>query len=283
MLPPVDALAFRAIKRLGIRLVFTVHDIGFRGPKWHQPWRSGRPLYGLADALIVHTEANKRDLRLASGLPAARIHVVASGSELGWARPMVPKDVARSELGLPSEAPLILFFGNIKPYKQLGLLLEALPRILERLPTARLLIVGCPVEPFGRYRRMIDRLGVGDAVLARLGWVSEDEKARCFGAADVVVLPYGETDFSGVLLTAYLFARPVVTTDTGGLRELVDEGATGYVVPPSDHAALADATLRVLRDPVRAARMGERARELALTTYAWPSSARATIEIYKAP
>ena len=281
MLPPVDGLAFRAIRRLGPQLVYTVHDIRPHYEGWRRRWLSTESLYGLADALVVHTEANKRDLCAAAGLPPSSVHVIAQGNESDWAGPIVAKETARAALGLPMDAPLVLSFGMIKPYKRLDMLLAAFPRVLDRVPTAHLLVVGRPAEPFARYRQLIDRLGLADRVIRRLRYVSEEEKAQYFCAADVVALPYTDADFSGVLLAAYAFGRPVVATDTGGLREIVEDGGTGYLVPPSDRRALADAIARILANPELGARLGERARDVALTRHAWPVSARATLRLYR--
>jgi glycosyltransferase involved in cell wall biosynthesis len=281
MLPPVDLLGFLAIKRLSVRLVYTVHDVRPHYEGWRRTWLSTRPLYGLADALIVHTETNRRDLCAATGLPASRVHTIAQGSETEWAAPAVDRETARAGLRLPADAPLLLFFGIIKPYKRLDLLLETFPLVLRKVPTARLLIVGRAAEPFGRYQRIIDQLGLGDRVIQQVRYVSEEEKAGYFCAADVVVLPYTDADFSGVLLAAYLFGRPVVATETGGLGEMIEEGVTGHLVPPNDRRALADALVRLLVEPERAARLGQGARLAAQTKHDWSASAHATLRLYE--
>lgn len=280
MLPAVDALAFRAIRALGPRLVYTVHDIRSRYGWWRRTWLSTTSLYALADDLIVHSEASKAALCAAAGAGPSRVHVIRPGALSEWSGPPVARNLARAKLALPPKAPLVLFFGGIKPYKGLNLLIEALPRVVERLPTARLVIAGRPAEPFARYERAIDRLQLDDHIIRRLGYVPEDEVAPYFSAADVVALPYTEGDFSGVLMAAYAFGCPVVATDTGGIGQTVAKDDTGYMVPPRDRRALAEAIVRVLADPATGARMGARARELALTECSWPTSARDTIRLY---
>jgi glycosyltransferase involved in cell wall biosynthesis len=281
MLPPVDALAFRAIKRLGPRLVYTVHDIRPHWLGWRRTLFSTDRLYQLADALVVHTETNRRDLIARAGLADSRARVIAQGNEIGWTGQALTADAARRALGLPLDAPLVLFFGVIKPYKGLGLLLEALPRVLQRHPAARLLVVGRPEGSFAPYDQQIGQLGLDGRVLAALRYVGENEKALYFSAADVVVLPYVEADFSGVLLAAYAFGRPVVTTDVGGLREIVEPGGSGYLVPPGDREALAARIAELLGNPELRARMGARASELAATRHDWLASARATLGLYQ--
>lgn len=280
MLPLVDRPAFRAIRRAGTRLVYTVHDIRPHYGRWRRALLSPAGLYSLADALVVHTEGSRLALCAAAGLPPSRVHVMPQGNLAEWAGPPLARERARTSLALPAEAPLVLFFGGIKPYKRLDLLIEALPAVLADRPTARLLIAGHAAEPFARYQRAIDRLGLGDHVITRLGYVPERQVAHYFCAADLVALPYTEADFSGVLMAAYTYGRPVVATDTGGLRELVERDGTGYVVPPTDVRALSAAIVRLLAEPELAARMGERGRDIALTERTWAASARAMLRVY---
>jgi D-inositol-3-phosphate glycosyltransferase len=160
-------------------------------------------------------------------------------------------------------------------------LLEAMPRVLGHHPRARLLIAGHPAEPFTRFQGLIDRLALGDRVVKHLGYIPENKVAHYFGAADVVALPYAEGDFSGVLMSAYTFGRPVVATNVGGLRELVETHGTGHIVPPLDVGAFARAIASVLSDPASAAQMGERARQVALTEHSWSVSAHMMLRIYR--
>ena len=281
MLPPVDRLAFRAIKRLGPRLVYTVHDIRPHWEGWRRALFSTEQLYAVPDALVVHTEANRRDLLAYTRGSAAPVEVVAQGTELGWTGAATTSSAARRPLGLPLDAPLVLAFGTVKPYKGLDLLLEAFPAVLETHPEAHLLIVGRVEGSFQPYEQQIRRLGLSGRVLTTLRYVSEQEKARYFSAADVVALPYVEADFSGVLLAAYAFGRPVVASDVGGLREIVEDGHSGYLVPPRDVAALAARIRELLGAPERRQRMGQRAHELATTRHDWLASARQTLRLYR--
>jgi D-inositol-3-phosphate glycosyltransferase len=281
MVPQVDRLAFHAIRRTGARLVYTVHDIDGHYGYWRRRLLSTRSLYHLADDLIVHSEANKEALCAATSLPSTKIHVLRQGSLVDWSSPAVPRHVARQALGLPAEDAVLLFFGGVKPYKRLDFLIEAMPLILARRPTARLLIAGYPAEPFSRYQLAIDRLGIGDRVVKHLAYVPEKDVAHYFCAADLVALPYTDADFSGVLLLAYTYGRPVVATETGGLRELIEKHGSGRVVPPTDPQSFADAVIGLVDDPEGTARMGERARQVALTEHSWQSSVPAVVRIYE--
>ncbi|MCK4412007.1 MAG: glycosyltransferase [Candidatus Eisenbacteria sp.] len=154
----------------------------------------------------------------------------------------IPKAEARRRLGL-EPGPLLLFFGYVRAYKGLDLLLRALPRIRARVP-ARLLVAGEFYEGEARYRRLAGELGITDAVHFCSDYIPEQDVAAYFSAADVTVLPYRSATQSGIVQVAYQLDTPVICTDVGGLAEVVPDGSSGFVVPPDDIEALADAVIR---------------------------------------
>ncbi len=155
----------------------------------------------------------------------------------------VPRSEARERLGLDPEDLVALFFGYVRQYKGLGVLLRALRTVRETLPV-RLVVAGEFYEDVVLYERLIAELGLSKDVLLFDEYVPNEDVGTYFVAADVVVLPYLSATQSGVLQIAYNFDRPVIVTDVGGLRESVDEGTTGLVVPPDDERALAAAIVR---------------------------------------
>lgn len=282
MVPAIDALAFRALHRMGIRVIFTVHDIRPHYGALRRALLSTRPLLRLADDLVVHTLANKWELCEIAQVPPERVHHIQQGHVMNWSGPPLSRAEARKRLELP-DAPIILFFGVVKPYKRLEMLLDALVLIRQRLPTALLLIAGRPEGSFAAYEHAIDRLGLGSAhaVLRRLGYIPETDVPTYFAAADVVALPYTDADFSGVLLHAASFARPVVATATGGFHQVIEHGETGFLVGPQDTRALADALGRILSDPLLGERLGRQSRERARMRHDWQASARKTVRLYR--
>ena len=154
--------------------------------------------------------------------------------------PAMPQDQARQQLGLSPEGPCLLFFGLIRPYKGLDLLLEALadPRLVDRKVT--LLVAGECYEDPARYTDMIDSLGLKDRVVLRNEFIPTADMPVYFSAADMVVLPYRSASQSGVTQVAYHYDCPMLVTDVGGLAEFVPDGKAGYVTPPTPKA-MADA------------------------------------------
>jgi glycosyltransferase involved in cell wall biosynthesis len=153
----------------------------------------------------------------------------------------VDRDAVRESLGLTR--PTMLFFGYVREYKGLAYLLRAMPMILEHVDVD-LLVVGEFYDDRARYDRIIDELGIGERVRVVAEHVPDESVGDYFGAADVVVLPYVSATQSGITQIAFAFGLPVISTNVGGLPEVVREGETGYIVKPEDERDLAGAVVR---------------------------------------
>jgi len=153
----------------------------------------------------------------------------------------VDRDAVRKSLGLTR--PTMLFFGYVRAYKGLAYLLRAMPMILEHVDVD-LLVVGEFYDDRARYDRIIDELGIGERVRIVAEHVPDESVADYFGAADVVVLPYVSATQSGITQIAFAFGLPVISTNVGGLPEVVREGETGYIVRPEDERDLTAAVVR---------------------------------------
>lgn len=150
-------------------------------------------------------------------------------------------------LGLEENHRYVLFFGFIREYKGLDLLLDAMsdPRLREL--DVKLLVAG---EFYGDpkpYHEQIARLGIGERVVLKTDFIPDSEVNRCFSVADVVAQPYRSATQSGVSQIAYHFEKPMVVTNVGGLPEIVPDGKAGFVVEP-DGKAIADVLVRYFSD-----------------------------------
>jgi len=195
-------------------------------------------------ARIVLSEAVARQLATL-GLPADVQLVHPVDPRYG---PVRPRTEARRRLGLPPDAPVLLFFGFVRRYKGLDVLLEAMPAIRTALPDVQLLVAGEFYEPADRYRARIRELGLSSCVHLYDRYIPESEVAWYFSAADLVVQPYLSATQSGVVPMAFHFERPVVVTAVGGLPEVVPHEVAGFIVPPGDPDALAGAVVRFFRE-----------------------------------
>lgn len=148
----------------------------------------------------------------------------------------VEKKEARTVLGLPQGYHYLLFFGFIRKYKGLELLLEAMadPRIREA--NVRLIVAGEFYEDASPYQAKIEQLGIADLLELRTDFIPNDQVRYYFSAADVVVQPYLSATQSGISQIAYFFEKPMIVTDVGGLPEIVPNEKVGYVCPVNAEA-----------------------------------------------
>ena len=263
---PVQYLDALLLPRVHPRLV-TAHDVLPREPRPGQ-LAGQRRLYERMDAIVVHSEHGAARLRDELGLDPARIHVIPHGALTGLTEQ--PPDAAPPR-EFSASGPVVLFFGLIRPYKGVDVLLDAWGRA-DRPEGARLWIAGMPRMPVS-----IEAPGVD----AALRFVSGAELAGAFRAADIVVLPYREIDQSGVLFTALAFGKPLILGAVGGFPEVAATGAA-ELVAPGDADALAHALGALLADPGRRERMAAAARAAAAGPYGWDAIARRTLDLYTA-
>ncbi len=148
---------------------------------------------------------------------------------------------AKAAAGLDPQNNYLLFFGFVRHYKGLDLLLRALPDIRARLPLTKLMVVGEFYEPRAGIDKLVRELGLADAVVIHDDYCPNEKVGMYFAAADAAVLPYRSATQSGIIQVAYALGLPVITTDVGGLGEVVVDGETGFIVPPENNAALVDA------------------------------------------
>jgi glycosyltransferase involved in cell wall biosynthesis len=232
-------------------VVLTAHDVLPRREKATRVWPE---VLETAERVIVHSHRAVEQL-VELGLGRERIaripHPVFEGEELP-----------------PPEGRTLLFFGLIREYKGLDVLLEALPEISK----ARLVVAGDPLDP-------VEPIDLDGRVEWRLGFRPQHEVRELMAQAAIVVLPYRRLDSSGVLATAIGYRRPVVVTDVGSLGEIVREFRAGEVVPPNDAPALAKATARLLQ-PKRLAAAYEGAQRAA-AELTWAKSAVAHDRLYR--
>jgi glycosyltransferase involved in cell wall biosynthesis len=153
------------------------------------------------------------------------------------------KGVAREKLGLNKEDRLLLFFGFIRHYKGLDLLLKAMNDARIKESGVKLLVAGEFYEDEKGYQQVIDDNKLQDSVIVRSHFIPDSEVRYYLCAADVVVQPYRNATQSGVTPLAYHFEKPMIVTNVGGLPSLVPHERSGLVCEPNP-TAIADAILR---------------------------------------
>ena len=222
---PMYLFLHYSLKRKGIRIVFLCINI-----YEHEDSRLKKLLTRITlsriDSIIVHSE-QERNTALEIN-PQARV-----------VKHLLPlfrydADTTRGD----NSALRLLFFGFVRSYKGLDVLLEALAILKDRDVTLR--IAGEFWGDKKEYLDLVERLGISDRVEVIDRYVSEQDMSRFFNEADLVVLPYRKSLTSGVIATAYGYGKPVLATDVGGFREVVHDGCTGKLVAAGSPEALAD-------------------------------------------
>ena len=152
----------------------------------------------------------------------------------------ISKEEARAFLNIHAADKVILFFGFIRKYKGLDILLEAVKILPDNLRGAKLLVAGEFYEDEKKYSEMISRLSISDKLILKTAFIPEKEVKYYFCAADAVVQPYRSATQSGVTPLAYHFEKPMIVTNVGALPDYVQDGKTGLVAEP-EPASLAAA------------------------------------------
>ena len=189
-------------------------------------------------AFIVHSSADLRNLKKI--MPLADIKQ-CSLPALDFAGKMGNEPVHDDR-----HTPSILFFGFVRRYKGLDVLLEAMPQIIRR--TGASLVVAGEFWSQGKqqYVDRMNKLGIADHVTIHDRYIKNEEVVGFFREADVVVVPYRSATGTGIVPIAFSFGKPVVATAVGCLPDVVRDGETGFLVPPGDSASLADAVEKCL-------------------------------------
>jgi glycosyltransferase involved in cell wall biosynthesis len=194
------------------------------------------------DLFIVHSSQDEKELKTVKASPIYRKTGVPEYAIFKQKDMSVYE--ARKMIGIKPNDRIILFFGLVREYKGLKYLLAAMPEIRNHLNDVKLFVVGEFRGEKELYDRQIRELGIEDSVVLHDEYVPDDEVERYFQSSDLVVLPYITATQSGVVQIAFSFEKPVVVTNVGGLPEVVQDGITGYVVPPRDSVAISRAVCR---------------------------------------
>lgn len=144
----------------------------------------------------------------------------------------VSKKKSFEQLGLIADCDYLLFFGLIRKYKGLDLLLKAFGEIHKKLPNLRLLVAGEMYEDEAYYQKLIDTFKIRDKVIMESNYIPAEMVRFYFGASDLITQPYRTATQSGVTQIAYHFEKPMLVTNVGGLAEIVSHKKSGYVCEP---------------------------------------------------
>lgn len=263
--------------------VLTVHTFGDTAPG---------PYLGVPMKLYMRT-IGKMSLKLVSriivltpnaikyfsqlGIDEEKIRIVPGGIEYDHYLNMPPPSIFKKNYAINGE--VILFVGQILPRKNIDALIKALPRILQDVPSTKLVIVGPDCGSQKQLEKLSGELGVRDKVLFT-GTLIGEELLQAYSACDVFVLPSDREGLPLVILEALASGKPVIATEVGGVVSVVKDGVTGFLTRYGDDRELAHLIIKLLLDENLSGEMGEEGRKVA-KNYDWSAISKKTEDVYQ--
>jgi len=217
------------------------------------------------DRIIVHGNSMLEELKKQNISPE-KIYVVPHGDYQFFTEYPSSNEIDNS----------VLFFGRIKLYKGIDYLIQAEPLISQVFTNYKFVIAGeGNLSKYSKYIEYNKRFEIINR------YIDDSEVSYFFNKCKVVVLPYVDASQSGIIPIAYAFKKPVVATNVGSIPEVVEDGITGFLVPPKNSKALAEAITKILMDDKLGMKMGENGYIKMKKELSWNTIADKTIEVYK--
>jgi len=279
------------LRQRGLYIADVVHDVEsydtrqgsntiLQQSESHQ--RQYYAIYDAFDALFVHDRTNREKFLKLYNINPNRVHEIpmATNELVLEVPPEYTADGLRAHLKLPTDVPIILFFGTITKYKGVEDLIHAMPQIATN-SNAHLLIAGFPAKDVNaeELKTLTQELDIMDRVTWFLGYVPNEWVVPMMALSDMVVLPYRAITQSAVIQIAYACGVPVVATQVGGLPDIIEVGKSGILAEPNNPISLANAILELLDNP-NLEQMGMYAQELANTRYSWHTVAQIMHQVF---
>ena len=286
---PFEAIFLAQMRRNGLTLTQICHEFELRenhdGALAPLVLRAYADIYRNFSAMFFHARENcEKFLSYFPFVQKEKTHVIPHGNS-GWLLKYFPQDYdlvpIRQRYGLRPGQSLVLFFGLLSPSKGIEDLIEAFA-LVRQACNARLLIAGYPTKHFNldELRQKISDLDLSEHVIIDSRYIPLEEVGALMGLATLAVYPYRSSTQSGALQLAYTFGRPVIATAVGGLPEAVEEGRSGFLVPPRSPRQLAERIITLISKPELAKLMGEYGRHLSETRFSWRAVARQILSVY---
>ena len=263
-----------------MKIVITAHDVESFAGKYSDSAASW--ILAKADKVIAHNVVSKNELTGHVNLPPEKIAIIPHGNYLHSIVNSSPPAEARKILGIVSKGPILLFFGQIKKVKGLDLLLQALPAVISKLPTLKLVIAGRVwKDDFSTYDRLIQENNLQDHVDLHIRYIPDEEVATFYRSADLIVLPYRRIYQSGVLLMAMSYGVPVMASDLEGMVDVVRHDVNGFLFKNGNISSLSEQLIYALSDDGRLKQISAAGLEKMQQFYSWHSVGRQTVKLYE--
>jgi D-inositol-3-phosphate glycosyltransferase len=234
-------------KIIGKNLVFTAHNVNAAQRDGNDTLfnkLSLKFMYRIVDHIIVHTETMKKQLLEDFGINEHKISVIPMGINTSVYKSDMTRMQARRKINLKEDEKVLLFFGNILPYKGLEYAILTLYYLRKKHNNLKLIIAGQVSKNAYKYWQTIQELikkhELSNSIIKKIGRVPDNHIEIYCKSADVMLLPYKHIFQSAVLFLSYSFGLPAIAADVGSLKEDIIQGKTGFVCKPEDPDDLAE-------------------------------------------
>jgi glycosyltransferase involved in cell wall biosynthesis len=231
------------IRLLGFRIVWTVHNVSTHEKQTVNDLFISKYLAWNASALIVHSQDTIDTLK-ALGISTAKTKIIPHGNYIGYYENTISRTDARKTLNLPGNETTFLYFGQIRAYKGVDLLLQTFERVLEKNPKAQLIIAGqCNDEELKKHIIAVQKKYPVNLFFFSK-YISDTEIQNYFNASDITVLPFRRSTTSGSALLSLSFGKPLVFRRIGNMKDFPE--AIGISYEPGTDSALQAAMEKAL-------------------------------------
>ncbi|WP_410508129.1 glycosyltransferase family 4 protein [Methanosarcina hadiensis] len=278
VLAPIYFVILSICKIRRKKIIITVHNVTPHEKNGFNQFLN-RSILFFGDHFIVHSLKNVKQLSETYYVPKEKTSLVPIGSSISYNTQIVSQKEAREKLKLPLEKKIILFFGHIREYKGLDILLEAFATVTNEMNDVLLLIAGTPWEKWEKYEEIIQKYNLNENIKLFLQFIPSDDVKYFYHASDVVVLPYKDfTSQSAVGSVTLSFGKPLIVSNVGGLSDFVKD--KNFAVEPNNSNLLAAKIIAVLADDSLIDKLSRDSRDLS-EEYSWDRISEATVEQYR--
>ena len=278
---PVDYYFLKKLKKYGVKLVVSVHDIlPFNEKKYDLFFH--RKIYGLCNQIIVQAETNVKRFDVLFPEDSNKVTYIPHGHFLDFADKHGIEE-SRKHLNIPRDKTVLLFFGQIKTVKGVGVLLEAFGRLSQKRDDLYLVIAGSVwKDDFKPYEEIINHYKLtGDQLKTDIRFIPDDEVGFYYSSCDIAVLPYLDVYQSGVIQLAYAYGKPAIATSIAPFMEIVEDGITGFLCKPGDAQNLAKTIELAVEKKEKFVMFGENGRQKINEKYSWQNIGKKITELYQ--
>jgi len=287
---PFEAVFLYILRKKGLTLTQICHEFELReqagNPIANFSNQLYRWVYESFSVLFFHSNNNKERFSTLFNIDPVRFYVIPHGNERLFLEPTgqnrVSEDEMRSRYNIDKSVSVVLFFGNLMPSKGIPDLLAAFKHVHADNSNTQLIVAGKPTKHIDlpSLMQLTREFGIEHSTIFDSRYIPIEEVSPLMEMASVVVYPYLNSTQSGSLQVAYAFGRPVVATNVGGLPDAVEEGKSGFLVPPGDPEQLARAILKFTNYRDRTLKMGAYAKHLSETRFSWDTVAKLILAVY---